>query len=193
MSTKIFLFLLFISICAKATTLNEALLHLNKKHLEIGTLKINKHFAGKGQSKIYNTIGFEFKNSKYELSIITPTTINEFVSNKNNLSSIIFKSYEDQPTPYLGIITNIVKCPKKFTPETLKLKIANKELTVVKALAGKNFNFGICENKQVAYSACTSFFHDEQKLQYYKLKVFSPVSVDCFKITSSFFENLTAK
>lgn len=186
-----FLSLSYFAFSVGAKTLNESLLPLNKKQSQFGETALLKNIEGKGEKKSYNTLYFELNGNKFELEIITPSTLAEFANNRKNISSMIIKSYQDQPTPYQGVITNMSKCPKKFVPDTSQLQIGLKEIFVVKSFVGSTFNHGICEEKLITYLACNSFYFDDKKSQYYKLKVFSKPKEDCTKLVNNFFENLT--
>ena len=191
MKVSLFFALIFTALIGNTKTLNEALAPLNKKQSDLGQTSLTKNVESKGEKKNYHTLGFEFKGAKYELEIVSPTSSSEFTSNRKNISTMIFKSYQDQPTPYQGVITNLAKCSKKFTPENTQIKIGNKEIFNVKSFVGSTFNYGVCEDKLVAHSACTTFYFEEQKLLYLKLKIFTKPTVNCTKVAQGFFETLT--
>lgn len=173
-----------------AKTLNESLAPLNKNQSILGSTALSKNTDAKGGKKSYITSGFEHRGAKYELEIISPTTGTEFNNNRKNISSMILKSYQDQPTPYAGVITNLEKCPKKFTPITSQIKAGGKDVFVVKSLVGSGFDHGVCEDKKVTYAACVSFYLDDKNSQYFKLKVYTLPKEDCTKTVQSFFEDL---
>ena len=176
---------------AYSATLNESLMLINKRHTVFGSLVLIKNITSKTEKKKYFTFVFNNENNKYELEIVFPTNVQDFNINKIKNSSIIIKSYQDQPTPYLGEITNVVVCPKKFIPVQFQERVGAKDIFVIKSFTGSSFNYGICEEKMITHSACTSFYFDEKKLQYFKLRLFTKPQDNCGKITREFFAGLS--
>lgn len=176
---------------AYSATLNESLMLINKRHAVFGGVILIKNITSKTEKKKYFTFAFNNKNNRYELEIVFPTNAQDFDINKKNISSIILKSYQDQPTPYLGEITNVIVCPKKFIPVQFQEKIDAKNVFVIKSFTGSTFNYGICEEKLITHSTCTSFYFDEKKLLYFKLRLFTKPHDNCGKITREFFAGLS--
>lgn len=182
---------LLVLFSAKSATLNESLVRSGKKHAIYGNKNLKKNISAKGEKKEYSTLIFNNQEVKYNLDIAKPTTLSEFNISKNNISAVIFNSYKDQPTPYPGIITNTAECPAKFKPISLQLKVKNADIFIIKSLVGKNFNYGICEDKSVVYSSCAAFYFEEKTSQYFKLNVYTKPQKDCSLVVRNFFENLT--
>ena len=176
---------------ANSTTFNESLKFINKKHAIFGSAILTKNITSKTTKKKYFNLFFNNKNDKYELDIVFPTNAQDFNINKKNISSIIIKSYQDQPTPYLGEITNVVVCSKKFIPVQFQEKIGTKDVFVIKSFTGSSYNYGVCEEKMITHSACTSFYFDEKKLLYFKLRLFTKPHDSCEKLTREFFTGLS--
>lgn len=173
-------------------TLDNFLELVGKKQALLGKSQLTKNVEAKGKEKKHYSMAFDLNRIKYELEISKPITKESFTRNRKNISTIILNSYRDQPTPYSGVVTNMAKCENKFLPETSQIKIGEKEVFILKSFVGKNFNYGICDDKQVAYTACTAFHYEEKIQQEYKLKVFVNSKADCKDQVSAFFENLVS-
>ncbi len=181
---------IFAACISSATTLNDSLFLIKKKQTTIGNTNLTKNFNGHGEKSTFTSLAFRSSHIKYEFDITTAMSSADFSRTEKNITSIILNSYRDQPTPYKGVITNIATCPKKFTPIIQKLNISDMKISVVRALAGANFNHGICEENLIAFSVCTSFYYDEKKSYYFKLKVFAKPDEDCSKPILDFYKNL---
>jgi hypothetical protein len=186
---SLFSFLCFIN--ASAKTVNESIAILNKKLLIDGETTSINSLVRKGIKKNFLNLSFEKDKIIYKVDVTYPYNSTEFNSEKVNLSNIIKKSYEDQPTPYAGEITNIAKCPKLFKPISIDDQVDNKKFLIIKTLVGQDLSYGLCDKKSIAYAGCTTFYFDEKKMQYFKINIYtSPNKQSCEKITKSFIRNL---
>ena len=62
-------------------------------------------------------------------------------------------------SPYPGIITNIVECPKEFRPEETTLENG----VMYTLFAGERFNYGICNKDLVKYYSIYGIFDCKEK------------------------------
>ena len=182
---------LLITFSANATTFNNSLRLLSKKHLVLGQEILDKNLDTKIKQKKYYTMFMHSKNNKYQLEVVSPTTVKEFTISKKNTTALILKNYENEPMPYQGEITSISICPKKFFPTQFQEKVDQKDIYIVKYYTGSSYNYRVCDDKLMTYSTCSAFFLDKKKSQYFKLKVFTQPETDCVSETRSFFEGLT--
>ena len=174
--------ILFINSMAQANSLDESLLSLKKKSASYGKVQTTKSMARKGLKKTFLNANFEINKAIYKLEAIFPITENEFQSEKNNLTSVIIKSYEDQPTPYAGEITNVAKCSAVFKPVFIEEQASSGKIYILKTLVSRDLSYGLCDKKSIMFSACTSFYYDQKTSQFLKINVYTNPSLKCEKL-----------
>lgn len=189
-SLLICLLLISGSALASTKTLNDGLAILKKKHEVFGGIVVDKLVDRKGVAKSFLNLKFSNDNVLYELDVKYPVLEKDYEIEKKNLSGIISKSYQDQPTPYVGEVTNLAKCPARFNPKFTEKKLANQKIYIIESLVGKDLSYGLCEDKLVSKLACTAFYYDTEKAQYFKLKAFTGLKESCEKIIVSFLSQM---
>jgi hypothetical protein len=80
--------------------------------------------------------------------------------------------YREAPSPYPGLITNVIKCDEK-----LKLKKSQRldeaiRILAFDAFANDRFTFGACIPGQVAYRAFDFLIHCPSQKKFYDVKLF---------------------
>ncbi|MGZ3789048.1 MAG: hypothetical protein ACXVLQ_11015 [Bacteriovorax sp.] len=191
MKNKIIVFLLTFSLnsLVQAKSLNESLEILKKKALHYGNIQTTKSLERKGLKKNFLNVNFEINKALYKLEAVFPLTEKEFQSEKNNVSTVIIKSYEDQPTPYAGEITNTSKCPSIFKPIFMEEQFNSKKIYILKTLVGSDLSYGLCDKKRIVYSGCTSFYYDQSTSQFFKINVYVRPTLSCEKLTKELIQS----
>jgi len=80
----------------------------------------------------------------------------KYISDKKFLLNSLFLP---TTSPYPGIITNIVECPKEFRPEETTLENG----VMYTLFAGERFNYGICDKDLVKYYSIYGIFNCKEK------------------------------
>lgn len=186
-----FLLIVFGPSSAKAASITDALKMIGMKNDQFNKALVVKSFQRKGSTKTFTTIKFEKDKNIYDLEVVSPLPEAEFDRERKNGIGIITSSYNDQPTPYSGEITNIARCPDFFKPKiNNRLKFETRTISLVESFIDKDFNFGVCEKKLVKYKVCTSFFYEFTNRQYLKLKVITDPNKDCQNLSLDFYKSL---
>ncbi|MDD4975246.1 MAG: hypothetical protein PHY93_12885 [Bacteriovorax sp.] len=181
----------FLNSIVQARLLNESLIILKKKSLHYGNIQTTKSFERKGLRKTFLNVNFEFNKALCKLEVVFPLTEKEFQSEKNNVSTVIKQSYEDQPTPYAGEITNTAKCSSMFKPIFLEEQVDSKKIYILKTLTGKDLSYGLCDKKSIVYSECTTFYYDQLTSQFFKINIYVNPALSCEKLTKNLIQSFT--
>lgn len=185
-------FLLFISLSASATTLNEFIAQSNLFHTELGSSVLEKKSKTASSGKDYFLFTFLDKNKNlYDVEIqsgINPKMAKNLIE---NYSSLLMLSYGDRPSPYGGIISNVDNCPAPFKPKHYQKWINKLPMTIYQSAAGARYQYGACTKDTYAYSVCTTFQYSKEKLIFTKVKYFVPAKKsDCIGGISLFMSGL---
>lgn len=183
--------LMFVSVAAQAETATDVLKSIGLSNDGLVSAKIIKNIQRKGVKKTFTNLKFEVEKNIFELEAISPLQLKEFEREQKNGIGVIVQSYSDQPTPYQGEITNTAKCPDFFKPKIKKdLKVNEKTISLIESYVDKDFNYGICDKKNIKYLTCTSFYYDTSRLQILKLKILTDPKLGCEKLSINFYRDL---
>lgn len=173
---KLILILLLIAFNAQATTFEHFLSAAKIGHKQFGKTVLEKNFKVEIPPNTHYMVTFyDSKNNLYDLEIKTATTKESSKAQLNNYANLLKFAYGDKPSPYAGMITNIEKCPAKYTPKQITETINGKLFQFYSSMAGSHFEYGACSKESAVYSVCTLFFYDQEKLFLSKLKYFVPI------------------
>lgn len=187
---KTILLIIFFIQTASAASLSESLNKLGFNLNDLSSFNLTKETSRSGIKKNVTTLKFSKGTDNYILDISSPQSEKDFNKDRDNTFGIITNSYTDQPSPYQGELTSLIKCSKEFKPVLKDYVVGNKKLFLIQSLVNKDLNYGVCEKSQAQFKACTGFSHEPSKSQTLKLKVITSLKNDCFEINHGFFKQL---
>lgn len=170
------LFLLLPLNCFSAT-LNESLSLTNLQHMSLGKTALD--FYKKIDLKNRSHLLFKFNKGQFQFDIDIEFPVDQTEA-ENILKSqiaLIEIPYNDTPSPYAGVISNIEKCSTSLKPKIKKINLNSVEINVVNSFVGEKFESGICHKKKIKYHQCSAFFFRENA--FHKVKIYSPLNIKC--------------
>ncbi len=90
----------------------------------------------------------------------------------------ILAMFQDQPSPYPGILSNSIGCPKDMQPKAVE--DTAKTSLHIKLLATVNLIYGNCNPDDNYYHSLYCIFYCPVKQELFELKIFTPVKNPSF-------------
>lgn len=90
----------------------------------------------------------------------------------------ILAMFQDQPSPYPGILSNSIGCPKELQPKAVEDTV--KTSLHIKLLATSNMIYGNCNPKDNHYQSLYCIFFCPVKQELFELKIFTPLTNPSF-------------
>jgi hypothetical protein len=90
----------------------------------------------------------------------------------------ILAMFQDQPSPYPGILSNSIGCPKELQPKAHEDTV--RASLYIKLFATSNLIYGNCNTTDNNYYSVYCIFYCPVKQELFELKIFTPVKEPSF-------------
>lgn len=106
---------------------------------------------------------------------ITKNVNQEFAANYAEAKRFTITSqFKTLDSPYPGMITNKIDCPKEFHPEQLELTIAGQATYALILFSTARMTYGACTEDLTHYKGAFTVFYDAQAKNLYQYELFVP-------------------
>ncbi|MFA6237034.1 MAG: hypothetical protein WC635_06870 [Bacteriovorax sp.] len=172
---KLILVLILSAFNCQAATFDEFLKQSKISHTYFGKSVLDKNFKlVKNSSTHYLVSFYDQQDNFYDIEILTAITQKAATQQVLNFSNLLKLSYNDKPTPYGGIISNLEKCPSTYNPKLVREKFNNIEVEYFISAAGAHYQYGACTKETAVHKVCSLFHYQKETSTLIKLKYFVP-------------------
>ncbi len=90
---------------------------------------------------------------------------------------VINSLYTSVPSPYPGMISNTIDCPKAFRPRQRVIEVAGEKSDVLLLSSTSRYTYGACVDDLIAYRGALTFVYNHKRRALYRIDLFVPKKV----------------
>ena len=87
---------------------------------------------------------------------------------------VINSLYTSVPSPYPGMISNTIDCPKAFRPRQREVEVAGEKFDVLLLSSTSRYTYGACIDDLIAYRGALTFVYNHKRRALYRIDLFVP-------------------
>jgi arylsulfatase A-like enzyme len=136
--------------------------------------RVQKSILREGRETSFWTIVAKKKDTLVKIEIvrsIDEASANTYVRERKH---VIDSLYSNIPSPYPGMVSHTIQCPKELMPQRRHLDINGRPAEVYLLSSTARFTYGVCVEELVAYRGGLTFFYNRKDKVLYRIDLFVP-------------------
>ncbi len=140
----------------------------------VGDFVVQKNIRKEGLENSFWTIVAEKDGKVIKIEAINNINSQEARKYAEERQNIVKALYQRIPSPYPGMISNVIECPDELKPEIVSLDIEGKIVSAYILYSTPRFTYGAGVEELIKYRGVLMFIYGDKVRTLYRVEIFIP-------------------